>query len=367
MPRYNPKNERIKKDYFRWLKDADRKADSTIDAIRKAIARFEEYTGYKDLGTFNKEQAIGFKKHLASSRGARDGEPLAKSTMLSTTGALKEFFRWLGWQPGYKTRIKVTDIEYLNLSEKDTRAAKAPAFKTFPTLEQVHAAVRKMPAESEVERRDRAVIAMLALTGARDSALISFRLKHIDLDRRLVMQDPREVTTKRSKRIDTFFFPVGGELEAIVVDWVRYLREEKLYGNDDPVFPRTRVVPDADGGFAVAGLEREFWSNADAVRRIFRTAFARIELSGFRPHSIRDTLAQYGERNSPTIEHFKAWSQNLGHEHVATTLTSYGNISAHRQGELVLGMKGPDAIAVAEGDERQLIDQFLQWKKSNGG
>lgn len=135
MPRYNPKNERIKKDYFRWLKDADRKADSTIDAIRKAIARFEEYTSYKDLGTFNKEQAMGFKKHLASSRGVRNGEPLAKSTMLSTTGALKEFFRWLGWQPGYKTRIRVTDIEYLNLSEKDRRLAvwrsRAPARRSL--------------------------------------------------------------------------------------------------------------------------------------------------------------------------------------------------------------------------------------------
>jgi len=31
----------------------------------------------------------------------------------------------------------------------------------------------------------------------------------------------------------------------------------------------------------------------------------------------------------------KAWSQNLGHESVATTLTSYGTIDPHQQGEVI--------------------------------
>ncbi len=36
-----------------------------------------------------------------------------------------------------------------------------------------------------------------------------------------------------------------------------------------------------------------------------------------------------------TAAQIKAWSQNLGHENVATTLTSYGKIDPARQGELV--------------------------------
>ena len=35
-----------------------------------------------------------------------------------------------------------------------------------------------------------------------------------------------------------------------------------------------------------------------------------------------------------TPEEFKAWSQNLGHEHVATTFTSYGSVPSHRQAEI---------------------------------
>ena len=37
MQHYNSKNERIKKDYLRFLKEADRKSEATIDGIRKAF------------------------------------------------------------------------------------------------------------------------------------------------------------------------------------------------------------------------------------------------------------------------------------------------------------------------------------------
>lgn len=360
MLRYNPKNERIKKEYFRFLAEADRKAESTIDGIRKAIGRFETYTGRKEFATFNKEQAVGFKKHLAKAVSARTGQPIAKSTLLATSGALKDFFRWLAWQPSYKARIRVTDIEYLNLSDKDTRAAREPRFKTFPTLEQIKAVVGAMPSGTEVERRNRALIAMAILTGARDSALASLRLKHVDLERCLVIQDPREVRTKRSKRIDTFFCPVGEDYEAIVAEWVHYLRENRLWGNEDPVFPRTRVRPDGEGAFVADGIEPVFWENTQPIREVFRKAFETAGLDYYRPHSFRDTLVQFGERHAPTIEHFKAWSQNLGHEHVSTTLTSYGSMGPHRQGELVRSVKAQAAGAEDDPKTRALFEEFVR-------
>jgi integrase len=75
------------------------------------------------------------------------------------------------------------------------------------------------------------------------------------------------------------------------------------------------------------------------VREIFRNAFAAAGLPYFNPHSFRDTLVQLGERACPSIEAFKAWSQNMGHERVMTTLTSYGTVAPHRQAELIRGMK----------------------------
>jgi integrase len=357
MTHYNAQNERIKKAYFRYLKEAGRKADSTIDSVRKAISRFESYTGFKDFKTFNKEQAIAFKRHLASGRSVRSGEFMAKSTLLATTNALKDFLRWLSYQRGYRARIKFTDIEYFNLSEKDTRAAKAPKFKTYPTFEQIRAALTAMPSQSEIDRRDRALLAFTALTGIRVGALASLRLKHVDLARELVVQDPREVRTKRSKRIDTYFCPVGDDFKEIVLEWVRFLREEKLFGDDDPLFPRTLVSIGENGHFATEGVEPRFWENTEPIRKVFRDAFARCGLKGFHPHTLRDTLVKFGERHAPSIEHFKGWSVNLGHEHIGTTLTSYGTMDTHRQGELIQAVvpnreSGPEM--------RALFDEFVR-------
>jgi integrase/recombinase XerD len=322
----------------------------------------EAYTGLKDFGTFNKEQAIAFKKWLSRTKTKRNGEPLAKSTLLSTINVLKGFLKWLSCQPGYRSRIRGTNIEYLNLSDNETRAAKAPRFKNFPTLEQIRAVLFSMPAQNDLELRNRALVAFTILTGMRDRALASLRLKHVDLGHALVLQDPRDVKTKRSKRIDTFFFPVGADVEQIAIDWIRFLREEKLFGNDDPVFPRTKISQNDNCCFAADGLEPAFWAGAGPIRQIFREAFARAELPYFNPHSFRDTLVQLGERICPTIEHFKAWSQNLGHEHVQTTLTSYGSIGPHRQGELVrsLDSASPDRTT----GEQELLEQFKRFMKT---
>jgi integrase len=282
---------------------------------------------------------------------------MAKSTLLATTNALKDFLRWLSYQPGYKARIKLTDIEYLNLSEKDTRAAKSPKFKTYPTFEQIRAALAAMPCESETDQRNRALLAFTALTGVRVGALATLRLKHFDPVRALVLQDPREVRTKRSKRIDTYLCPVGDDFKEIVLGWVRCLREEKLFGDDDPLFPRTVVSLGVNGQFMSGGLEAKFWENTEPIRKVFREAFTRVGLKAFHPHSLRDTLVKFGERHAPSIEHFKAWSLNLGHEHIGTTLTSYGTMDTHRQGELIQAVV-PDKNRDPE--VKDLFEKFVQ-------
>lgn len=335
MKQFNPKNERIKKPYFTYQKEAKRKAETTISGIRKAILRFETYTGFKDFGTFTKEQAIGFKKHLASSMAERTGQPVSKSTMLSTINALKDFFIWLAYRPGYKSRIDIHDVEYFNLSEKDSSIARTTKLKNFPTLEQIRAAIASMPIATDIDRRNRALIAFAILTGARDGALASVQLRHVDIHSNLLRQEPDSVKTKFSKRIDTFFFPLGDDLRDIVVNWVKELREQKLYGENDPIFPRTKLGQSADFSFKPVGLEPIHWQTGSPIREIFKSAFEKVGLPYFNPHSFRNTLVNLAEKYCKTPEEFKAWSQNLGHEQVLTTFTSYGQINPHRQGEII--------------------------------
>ena len=130
------------------------------------------------------------------------------------------------------------------------------------------------------------------------------------------------------------------------------------------MFPRTGVKTDGDGSFVADGLEPVFWGNTQPIREIFRSAFKAAGLPYFRPHSFRDTLAQYAERYSPTIEHYKALSLNLGHEHLATTMSAYANMTPHKQGELVRAVGRQDGVG-GETD-RKLFDQFLQLVRASG-
>jgi hypothetical protein len=147
------------------------------------------------------------------------------------------------------------------------------------------------------------------------------KLKHVDLITNSVNQDAREVKTKFSKTFTTFFFPRGEEIRQIVAEWVTYLRTEKMWGNDGPLFPATRIGLSDSRQFEVSGLNLVHWSTASPVRSIFREAFANAGLPYFNPHSFRNTLVQFGEALCKSPEEFKAWSQNLGHEKALTTLS----------------------------------------------
>jgi len=125
MKTHSAQNERIKRAYFIYLAEAQGFSESTLDALAKALNRFETYTKFRDFKAFHIEQAQGFKANLAERMSLHTKEPLSKATLYATLNALKRFFIWLAGQPGYKSRISYSDAEYFNLSAKETRIAKA--------------------------------------------------------------------------------------------------------------------------------------------------------------------------------------------------------------------------------------------------
>ena len=335
MTKHNVENERIKRAYYAHLKAARGLNEASIDAAAKAIHRFEVSTGFRSFKKFHIEQAIAFRRRLDEAVSSRTGKPLSKATLLQTSNVLRAFMLWLAEQHGYRSRIRYSDADYFSLSEKDTRIAKAPQQRVIPTPEQIESVLSVMPNDTGIERRDRALVAFTWLTGVRDGALASLKLKHVDVAGRAVNQDPREVKTKNSKAQITTFFSVGGLAESIVADWVEFLIKDQLWGRDDPLFPATRIEQGDDRQFRAGGLARKHWSNAGSIRAIFKVAFERAGLPAVQPHSFRHALTLLGERTCKTPEEFKAWSQNLGHEQVLTTFSSYGEVAPHRQAEII--------------------------------
>jgi integrase len=293
MTTHNAENERIKRAYFAFLKEAKGLSEPSIDAAAKALARFEAYTRWKSFKAFHFEQAAGFKRYLAAQVGQRSGEPLSKATLRQTLAALKTFFEWLAHEPGYRSRITYSDAAYFGMSLKNTAVAKAVGEERVPTLEQIHHVIADMQHGTDIERRNRALISFTILTGARDNAIASIRLKHVDLESGLIFQDARHVRTKFSKSFTTFFFPVGGQALDIVTDWVEFLRRDQLWGLDDPFFPATRIALGPDQQFEAVGLNRKGWSNATPIRLIFRDAFTAA------PQLTAQTLMRLTPRLSP--------------------------------------------------------------------
>jgi integrase/recombinase XerD len=147
----------------------------------------------------------------------------------------------------------------------------------------------------------------------RCSAVASFQLAHLNIDRRVVFQDARAVKAKFRKSFETWFFLVGEDLEQMIIDWVLFLRKEKGWEANDPLFPNTRVDVAASGQFKPTRLERAPWASTGPIRAIVRDAFARAGLPYPNPHSFRETLVTLGK------EKCKSWAEMQAGRKISAT------------------------------------------------
>ncbi len=337
MPKLNGSNVRMRHKYLDYLKQAKGRDEKTLDKVAAALSEFETAIAGKDFKRFDRSWGERFKAHLAKARNRRTKKPLSPSTIDATLAYVKGFILWLADQPGFKSRVGYSDAEYFNNSQRGRRVAHARRAIPYPSMGQALHAFQAMPERDKFERRDKALFAFFMLTGARDGAVASLLLKHINLFDGHVFQDPRDVATKNAKLIDTWFFPVDPLYRDFFAGWVTYLREVELFGDTDALFPKAEMGI-VDQRFEKIGLSRAGYSSGAPLNAIIKEAFRRVQMQPFTPHAFRKTLALYGDEICARMEQRKAWSMNLGHEHMATTVNSYIPVSKERQGELIRGL-----------------------------
>ncbi|AVW90649.1 site-specific integrase [Celeribacter baekdonensis] len=328
-------NERIKWAYALYLRDAKGQDQKSIDKALAAIWRFEQSTNGKPFKKFHRLQASGFKDHLARAKNTRNGKPLGVSTVDATLRLVQAFFHWLASQPGYKKAVTYADVEYFNNTMKAARVAHAKRDIPYPSMQQCAHAFQAMPNGTEFEKRDKALFAFFMLTGARDGAVASLKLKHVNVETGQVFQDGRDVNTKFANTFRCQFFPVGPAYRDCFAAWVTYLKSEKLFGPTDALFPKAKIAYVEGQGLVNVGLDRVGYSGSAKLNEIIRTAFAVVQMPAFTPHSFRKTLVKHGDEVCTSLEQLKAWSMNLGHENLATTVNSYLPVSEHRQLEII--------------------------------
>jgi integrase len=89
---------------------------------------------------------------------------------------------------------------FQSVPQGDTAIAKAANEERIPTLDQIRHVIEAMPSGTDIEKRNRALIAFILLTGVRDNAVASMRLKHVDLADGKILQDARQVSGPNSPR-----------------------------------------------------------------------------------------------------------------------------------------------------------------------
>lgn len=297
MAKRNAENERVKRRYRHFRETADGASPQTIAHAMAALARFEASTGWRPFRQFHTEQARAFTRRLQDVKSETTGEPLSVATVHGICKALEAFFFWLASEPGFRSRLKHSDAKYFRLSRNQVNAAKAPGkTRPVPTVTQIDHVLQSMPAGTDVEKRNRALVASAILTGARDGALASAQVRHIDLAEGVFRNDGRTMSVKFGKVFETWFFPVSELALQIVTEWVIYIRETLLFAETDPLLPATRMGLNPETRhFEPTGLTRAPWASAQPIRDIFRRSFEAVQLPYANPHSFRNTLAEVGE------------------------------------------------------------------------
>ena len=181
MRKFNPENERIKHRYFDFLSEAKHLSTGRWIRWPPPCPTLSNATGHRDFRLFRSEQAQSYKHRLANANNPATKRPLAKATINSRLAALKAFFQWLSQEPRFR-RLNCSDAEYFNLSDNDERIAKAVRERPAPTIEQIRHVLFSLPYRTDIECRNQALIAFTLLSGARDNAIASMSLKHVDVE-----------------------------------------------------------------------------------------------------------------------------------------------------------------------------------------
>jgi len=328
------KNLRVKRKYLVWMKEAKGLSEKSTDKAASSISTYEAFLAGRDFRAFNAELVRSFKRHLTSMKNKNTGANISQVTVNGVLRDLKAFFLFLADQPGYKSKLTHSEAAYFSTELKSERATRGGLWKPHPSPQQSRHVLAQMPANTVIQRRDRALLAFLFLTGSREGAAITIRLQHVDLKTGCVHFDGRSVDTKFGKSFTTSFFPFGGEAEDILSGWVGELQNQHLFGRSDTLFPKTKVGLGPERKFAAIGITREPWSGPSTAAKIFKKAFTDAGFPPFTPHLVRNMIMELANDFCRTPEEFKAWSQNIGHEDVLMSFRSYGSVATGRQMDL---------------------------------
>lgn len=251
-----------------------------------------------------------FPQYLLENRISDKEGQLSPVYIKKTLATARLFFTWLSDnEAGYK-QFKQAWIKTL----KAKRLAEVQKNKEYVTLQEIMA-IASRPVNSVWERRTRASLIFLYLSGMRINAFVSLPVRAVDIANRCVYQYPEfGVRTKNNKSAKTFLLDIP-ELLKIVKEWDTEVRASGSHLWFAPLSPETGLI---NPSIVEAGEHRHA-----IARRNFRKWLKQEGLPYYSPHKFRHGHIHYGLEHAENIADFKAVSMNAMHSNMEITDTFY--------------------------------------------
>jgi len=343
-----------------WLIEADGKSLSTQKKYLYEITKLVDFMGIRSLKKLTPEIIIGFKKWLKASG-------ISIASYCTSLRILKKFLAWLMSQPGYKSRITSSLIQYMSPTAEESRIAQLPAIRNIMPLEWVIKLHNSIPDDNPIGMRDRAAIGLEITTGIRHKALITLPRSCLYLEDGYIHQDPlRNVDTKFKKSIFSAICDVDGLFLKSIKKWDEYQRENG-FGENDPFICKAKKKKDPVSDCYVSSDDviPEFWKSHTSLTEVIRKRCEEAGLRYYSPHTFRHLLVKLVQELDLSRKESKCFSQSLGHEHEDTTYGCYGKFTNDEVLSVVskIDFSNTSRKSDIDYDELEELREFKRWKK----
>ena len=315
-PENNSSNLRWLYGYRIFLENHQEWDVRTVDAHLRAIGQMSAFLAHKAFELITIADVRGFKDELRHRQELDGRKGLSRSTIVHTLDRCRAVFKWLQRRPDIRMDPDLPG--YFKPSRRERAAESSMVKGTSLNFDQALCIFKAMPQSRPLELRNRAIIAMLIVTGLRIAALITLRGKHVNPHTRWINQDPREVNTKLDKPIRTYCLDLGSGLLNAISEWARW-RDTNGFGEDAPFFlPDRHIQSNMIGlGYRPAATDlAQCWKSDDSVQRIIKDAAhaAGITDGGISSHDFRKIQHPFlSGRGGMTINEELALQLNFGH------------------------------------------------------
>ena len=341
--RYNKANEIVKYKFLEKLEHSKNGKDpKTVNQYASAIHEFEVAIGFKDFKKYTNEWAITFKYHLNDKKNKKTGEHISKSLYLHYIKFVREFLQWGKDNHRNYARVKQDDIDYLYVTRNDSNKARATNYQESHEVADILSTIRKMPENTELEKRNKAILSLCLLTTPRIGALQTARIGSIKYFKEYstwaFIQDPRLQHTKNSKKITAFFIGQSEDIVQNVLQWRDYLISQD--GKDrDYLFPKIASSFTLDNNY-IMQLSKEPMKSQTQIRVAIKKAFADNNLPYRKQHSFRHSIARKMKHGENATARLIALAENYGHKGgMSTLVASYGGDYLKEQAEILKGFR----------------------------